>query len=303
MKANNIYEFEFIGGKLKYYIDENGDAVIIDYVGENEILCIPMDLGWLSEKYDTSIPVANYIPDESFQSCTKVKTVIFGTDMKLGLFLFTNCDNLSTVVSIDSSIDYDEFSFTKKNYAPQNIKTFELISTSYGVNADDEHCFDRLDCNYLIQSIAIECSKNDDHERINNLVSLKNIGCAINTAIEKDSVERLLFIESLGIKMNSETPFILEISDAIKHGAYNVFDLLLSRKVFSVGWSKGSLLYAAVISGKLDLVLKSIKAGASPFSKSPEWDGERLVSDVAEELGEMEMFDAIVKAQKEIGSL
>ncbi|MBQ3528192.1 MAG: CotH kinase family protein [Clostridia bacterium] len=132
MKANNIYEFEFIGGKLKYYIDENGDAVIIDYVGENEILCIPMDLGWLSEKYDTSIPVANYIPDESFQSCTKVKTVIFGIDMKLGLFLFTNCDNLSTVVSIDSSIDYDEFSFTKKNYAPQNIKTFELITTSYG---------------------------------------------------------------------------------------------------------------------------------------------------------------------------
>ena len=41
----------------------------------------------------------------------------------------------------------------------------------------------------------------------------------------------------------------------------------------------------------------------SPFSKSPEWDGERLVSDVAEELGEMEMFDAIVKAQKETGSL
>ena len=303
MKANNIYEFEFFGGKLKYYIDENGDAVIIDYVGENEILCIPIDLCWLSEKYDTSIPVANYIPNESFQSCTKVKTVIFGTDMKLGLFLFTNCDNLSTVVSIDSSIDYDEFSFTKKNYAPQNIKTFELISTSYGVNADDEHCFDRLDCNYLIQSIAIECSKNDDHERINNLVSLKNIGCAINTAIEQDSVERLLFIESLGIKMNAETPFILEISDAIKHGAYNVFDLLLSRKVFSVGWSKGSLLYAAVISGKLDLVLKSLKAGATPFSKSPEWDGERLVSDVAGELGEMEMFDAIVKAQKETGSL
>lgn len=303
MKANNIYEFEFIGGKLKYYIDENGDAVIIDYVGENEILCIPMDLGWISEKYDTSIPVANYIPDESFQSCTKVKTVIFGTDMKLGLFLFTNCDNLSTVVSIDSSIDYDGFSFTKKNYAPQNIKTFELITTSYGVNADDEHCFDRLECNYLIQSIAIECSKNNDHERIDNLVSLKNIGCTINTAIKKDSVEQLLFIESLGIKINSETPFILEISDAIKHGAYNVFDFLLSKKVFSVSWSKGSLLYVAVVSGKQDLVLKSLKAGASPFSKSPEWDGERLVSDVAKELGEMEMVDVIVEAQKETSIL
>lgn len=303
MKANNIYEFEFIGGKLKYYIDENGDAVIIDYVGENEILCFPMDLGWLSEKYDTSIPVANYIPDESFQSCTKVKTVIFGTDMKLGLFLFTNCDNLSTVVSIDSSIDYDEFSFTKKNYAPPNIKTFELITTSYGDDAYDEHCFDRFECNHLILSITVECSKSNDYERINNLVSLKNIGCAINTAIEKDSVERLLFIESLGIKMNAETPFILEISDAIKHGAYNVFDLLLSRKVFSVGWSKGSLLYAAVISGKLDLVLKSLKAGASPFSKSPEWDGERLVSDVAKELGEVEMLNAIVEAQKETSSL
>ncbi len=103
--------------------------------------------------------------------------------------------------------------------------------------------------------------------------------------------------------MSSETPFILEISDAIEHSAYNVFDLLLTRKVFSVGWSKGSLLYAAVISGKLDLVLKSLKAGASPFSKSPEWDGERLVSDVAKELGEMQMFDAIVKAQKETRSL
>ena len=122
LETNIVCEFEFFGGKLKYYIDENGDAVIIDYIGENEILCIPMDLGWLSEKYDTSIPVANYIPDESFQSCTKVKTVIFGTNMKLGLFLFTNCDNLSTVISIDSSIDYDEFSFTKKNYAPQNVE-------------------------------------------------------------------------------------------------------------------------------------------------------------------------------------
>ncbi len=303
MKANNIYEFEFIGGKLKYYIDENGDAVIIDYVGENEILCIPMDLGWLSEKYDTSIPVANYIPDESFQSCTKVKTVIFGTDMKLGLFLFTNCEHISTVINIDSNAEYDEFSFTKKNYAPQNIKTFELITTSYGDNAYDEHCFDRFECNYLILSIAVECSESNDHERINNLVSLKNIGCAINTAIEKDNVDQLLFIESMGINIDSRTPFILEISEAIKYKAWKVFDWLLSRKVFSVSRSNGSLLYAAVKSGQLDLVIKSLKAGVSPFSKSPEWDGERLVSDVVKELGEIEMFDAIVKAQKETSSL
>ena len=223
--------------------------------------------------------------------------------MKLGLFLFTNCDNLSTVVSIDSSIDYDEFSFIKKNYAPPNIKTFELITTSYGDDAYDEHCFDRFECNHLILSITVECSKSNDHEGINNLVSLKNIGCAINIAIEKDNVDQLLFIESLGININSRTPFILEISEAIKYKAWKVFDWLLSRKVFSVSWSNGSLLYVAVKSGQLDLVIKSLKAGVSPFSKSPEWDGERLVSDVAEELGEMEMFDAIVKAQKETGSL
>lgn len=303
MKANNIYEFEFFGGKLKYYIDEDGDAVVVDYIGENEILCIPGDLSLLNENSNMSIPVAKYIPDESFQSCTKVKIVIFGTDMKLGLFLFTNCDNLSTVVSIDSSIDYDEFSFIKKNYAPPNIKTFELITTSYGDDAYDEHCFDRFECNHLILSITVECSKSNDHEGINNLVSLKNIGCAINIAIEKDNVDQLLFIESLGININSRTPFILEISEAIKYKAWKVFDWLLSRKVFSVSWSNGSLLYVAVKSGQLDLVIKSLKAGVSPFSKSPEWDGERLVSDVAEELGEMEMFDAIVKAQKETGSL
>ena len=50
-------------------------------------------------------------------------------------------------------------------------------------------------------------------------------------------------------------------------------------------------------------MLKSLKAGASPFSKSPEWDGERLVSDVAKELGEVEMLNAIVEAQKETSSL
>lgn len=303
LETNIVYEFDFFGGKLKYYIDENGNAVITDYIGENEILCIPMDLGWLSENHNASIPVANYIPDESFQSCTKVKTVIFGTDMKLGLFLFTNCENLSTVVSIDSNIDYDEFSFTKKSYAPQNIKTFELITTSYGDNAYDEHCFDRFECNHLILSIAVECSKSNDHERMRSLVSLENVGNAINKAIEKDNVEQLLFIESLGIKMNAETPFILEISDAIKYKAWKVFNWLLSRKVFSVSWSQGSLLYATVKSGQLDLVIKSLKAGVSPFSKSPEWDGERFVSEVAKELGEMQMFDAIVKVQKETSSL
>ncbi len=173
LETNIVCEFEFFGGKLKYYIDENGDAVIIDYIGENEILCIPMDLGWLNEDADTTIPVANYIPDESFQSCTEVKTVVFGTDMKLGLFLFTNCEHLSTIVSIDSNMNYDEFSFTKKTYAPKNLKTFKLITTSYGDYAFDEHSFDRFDCNHLILSIVIECSKINDHEKIKSCIPEK----------------------------------------------------------------------------------------------------------------------------------
>ena len=297
-KSNKLFEIKFFGGTLKYFVNKDGNAVIVDYLGENEILFIPTDLGIFNKQSEESIPVANYIPDEAFQSCTKVKTVIFGTGIRLGLFLFENCEFLSNIVCVDGSAQYEEFSFTDRNYIPRKISTYELIIVNYGVDASDNHCFDSFECYKLITSIIMECSKSTDHQKLAELVSLENIGYAIEKAFIKDSVEQLLFIESLGIKIEPQTPFILETTNAIKHKAWNVLDFLLLKKIFTASWEDGSLLYVAVTSGQLNLVIKSLEAGASPFSRSPEWEGARLVSDIAKELHRSDMVEVITHAQE-----
>lgn len=300
-KSNKLFEIKFFGGTLKYFVNKDGNAVIVDYLGENEILFIPADLGMFNKHSEEIIPVANYIPDEAFQSCTKVKTVIFGTGIRFGLFLFENCEFLSNIVCVDGYAQYEEFSFTDRNYIPRKINTYELITVNYGVDASDNHCFDTFECYMLTTSIIMECSKSTEHKRLAELVSLENIGYAIEKAIIKDSVEQLLFIESLGIKIEPQTPFILEATCAVKHKAWNVLEFLLSRKIFTASWEDGSLLYVAVTSGQLNLVIKSLEAGASPFGRSPEWDGARLASDVAKELHRNDMFDAISHAQEKYG--
>ena len=300
-KSNSLFEIKFFGGTLKYFVDKNGDAVIVDYIGENEILFIPTDLGIFNIQSEESIPVANYIPDEAFQSCTKVKTVIFGTSIKLGLFLFENCEFLSNIVCIDGFAKFDEFTFTDRNYTPRKINTYELITENYGADCSDNHCFDSFECYNLITSIIMECSESTEHKRLTELVSLENIGNSIEKAIIKDSVQQLLFIESLGIKIEPQIPFVLETTNAIKHKAWNVLDFLLSRKIFTSSWEEGSLLYVAATSGQLNLVIKSLEAGVSPFSRSPEWDGARLVSDIVKELHRNDMFEALSHAQEKYG--
>lgn len=122
------------GGKLGFYLNEKGDAVLCDFIGDTPLLFIPASLGDAWNYVDVSVN----IPDESFQSCTKVKYIIFDCHYddrwNIGYFVFSNCKDIRGLIDLGSFINdeyglteskgdiwFDDFSFTKDDYSPRSI--------------------------------------------------------------------------------------------------------------------------------------------------------------------------------------
>lgn len=122
------------GGKLGFYLNERGEAVLYDYIGDTPLLFLPGSLGDAWNYVDVSAT----IPDESFQSCTKVKYIIFDCHYddrwNIGYFVFSNCKEIRGLIELDAfiydeyglteskgSVCLDEFSFTKDDYLPRSI--------------------------------------------------------------------------------------------------------------------------------------------------------------------------------------
>jgi len=147
---NGIAELTWIDyqkGKLGYYLNEDGMAVLCDYIGDDSILVLPSDLG---DAYNW-IEVSTYIPDESFKSCKNIKLIIADCRFDkwtLGYFVFQNCLGLQAIAELTSyyndddgffqrkdegSTDFNEFSFVEKDFTPKKIKQLAMA-------------FDNTDC-------------------------------------------------------------------------------------------------------------------------------------------------------------
>lgn len=295
---NNKLEIEFFGGKIEYYKDSSGEAVLTDYKGDGRVLYIPKDLSELLDKDSDPIPVAGYIPDESFGSPENIEAVIFAENMRLGTLLFTKCRNLSAIIAVDSEIEREEFTFVGENYVPRSVVEYELISESYSQVELDEYSYDLLAIDSAVRELLIGYARRGDSTRLIELAALGNIGDAISEAIAKDDVDTLLHIESLGVAISPDSPFIISASAAIKCKSYRTLDLLLERGVMTVGYADGSLLYVAVVSGDAEIVKKVLAAGAPVGRISPEWDNSRPVIQVARELGNEEIYALLLEASQ-----
>ena len=108
-----ILQKDFPLGVLEYYMNENNEAVLLDYKGNAKTLFLPVEID--------GIPVATEIPDEAFSGCEELET-LFVSDVSFGFFVFANCKNLTKIYYTDN-IEYKEFSFTDKNHLPRTILT------------------------------------------------------------------------------------------------------------------------------------------------------------------------------------
>ena len=293
---NNKLEIEFFGGKIEYYKSSSGEAVLTDYKGDGRVLYIPSDLSELSGVGSDPIPVAGYIPDESFVTPENVEAVIFAENMRLGTLLFTKCRNLSVIIALGSEIVREEFTFVRENYVPRAVEEYYLTPSSYSQLEYDEYSCDVAAIDSAVRELLIGYARLGDYESLISLAALGNIGDAISEAIARDDVDALLHIDRLGVSISPDSPFIISAAEAIKHKSYRVLDLLLERGILTAGYSDGSLLYAAVVSGDSDIVRKVLAAGAPAISPSPEWDNSRPVLEVAKELGNEEIYHLILKA-------
>lgn len=133
---NELIWVDHQDGKLGYYINDEGSAVLCDYIGDTQVLYLPGSFGDACNFID----VSGTIPDESFQSCKNVKLIIVDcryNSWNFGCFIFSNCSELKAIIdlrmyywddddrvhnSFNSGISRtDEFSFTSDNFAPKSI--------------------------------------------------------------------------------------------------------------------------------------------------------------------------------------
>ncbi len=132
---NELIWVDHQDGKLCYYIDDAGNAVLCDYIGNTNVLYLPGSLGdaW------NFIEVSGTIPDESFQSCKNVKLIIVDcryNRWNFGCFVFSNCKKLKAIIDLreyywdDGRVHgssnngisrTDDYSFTSDNYVPKRI--------------------------------------------------------------------------------------------------------------------------------------------------------------------------------------
>ena len=134
-KGKELRWIDHQNGKLGYYFDENRDAVLCDFVGDDTVLFLPAELG-----PEGKIVASDTIPDESFQSCKNVEWIIldcYGKDWTIGLFVFTGCQGLRGLIELkayfrgdegqliepncEQSAKTDEFSFTRSDFTPREI--------------------------------------------------------------------------------------------------------------------------------------------------------------------------------------
>ena len=138
--AENTRWIDHQNGRLGYYLNESGDAVLCDYVGDDEILYLPSYFDDGEDAYDVSA----LIPDEAFPSCANLKVIAFDCRelcWTIGSFVFHNCAQLQGILDLWSygdngdgglfnrhsgAIVLDDLSFTDRNYAPVSLAVLEM---------------------------------------------------------------------------------------------------------------------------------------------------------------------------------
>ena len=135
----NIRWVDHQKGKLGYYLDDAGEAVLWDFIGNDPILYLPASL----EEGQTCIYVSPQIPDEAFPSCKHTKLLIFDCrydDWNVGCFVFQNCtalqsairlmyyfyDDANLIIEDQHGIRTGEFSFTDRNFAPKSLEYYDM---------------------------------------------------------------------------------------------------------------------------------------------------------------------------------
>ena len=136
---NELIWIDHQNGKLGYYLNDDREAVLCDYTGDDSILILPFEVG----EGRNCVSVSPYIPDEAFQSCEAIKLVIVDSRSNrwdFGMFLFQNCAGLKGLVDLyafsfgESGLkedragisNVDELSFIDSNYAPKKIEMLEM---------------------------------------------------------------------------------------------------------------------------------------------------------------------------------
>lgn len=292
-------------GKLVYDTDEKGNIVILDYISDSSILYLPDSLEQLvsGKKTGGKQKIANYIPDGAFLGCRNIKYVIVDRpNIRLGHRLFGNCSQFISIVHVDSKMKFAGDSIVNKKYAPQKIKGFQIVPDRYWIDYDFDHTANIPAGKALLSKILWECFCDQDCERLLKVVALESLGSSIRTAIEKNDVGHLQYMESLGIPIDPECPFVMELTQAIRSESWDVVDFFLAKKIFRGSYEDGSALYRAVCTGKVKLVSKLLHAGVSPFSESPEWSGSIPITEVAKDNKYYQIYRMLKDAQKAASS-
>ena len=177
---NGIAELTWIDyqkGKLGYRLNEDGMAVLCDYIGDDTILVLPSDLG---DGYNW-IEVSTYIPDESFKSCKNIKLIIADCRFDkwtLGYFVFQNCLGLQAIAELTSyyndddgffqrknegSTDFDEFSFVEKDFTPKKIKQLAMALNNDDCKKDFFENFTKAICKHEFEEQLIKVINYDSY--------------------------------------------------------------------------------------------------------------------------------------------
>ena len=255
------------GGQLVYYLNDDGEAVLTDYIGNGRVLIIPPAL------HDEIIDIATDIPDEAFQSCTTVEYVVDMRGCNFGMFVFDHCRQLADVISLDTErTTLSEFSFTDAHNAPRPVQHTVLIS--------EDEAEEAYAAGLFVQKLIHRFAAADDVERLSRLAALGNIGRTLRIAIEGGDLETLKLLASLDL-LGETCPFAYSIARAIKYDHAEVFSFLLRHKMYAVYWTEGSVLFAAIDRNKSAYVKCLLELGFSPYARTPEWDGERPVLEYA----------------------
>ena len=167
------------GGKLGYYLDDEGCAVLCDYVGETSVLFIPSYLG------DAWNDVSYSIPDDSFLSCSNVELIIVDcryADWDFGYFTFKNCKELKGLIRLigyisdedygismchdNGDIHFNEFSFANSDYSPKKIVMRDMAFDRYDISTEKiEEFINAIICrgleDELLESLRTSCDYTD----------------------------------------------------------------------------------------------------------------------------------------------
>ena len=145
-------------GKLAYYLDDNGGAVLCDYIGTDTVLFLPRSL---DDGLD-EIPVSGTIPDESFQSCHHIKIIVFDflslpweaeeSYWNIGSFVFPNCSDLKCLLSITSHYRDDD-EVLREKYSGFGSSQFSFVDCDYLDKELPEYTLDLYSYDWLIGSI------------------------------------------------------------------------------------------------------------------------------------------------------